>query len=39
MEDVIKLGMPGIRSLRGIGKGSVKALQTLLEKNACGGLL
>ncbi len=39
MEDVIRLGMPGIRSMRGIGKGSVKALQTLLEQNGCSGLL
>lgn len=39
MEDVIKLGMPGIRSMRGIGKGSVKALQKLLETNGCSGLL
>lgn len=39
MEDVIRLGMPGIRSLRGVGKGSLKALQQLLEKNGCPGLL
>lgn len=39
MEDVIRLGLPGIRSMRGIGKGSVNALQKLLEKNGCSGLL
>jgi hypothetical protein len=39
MEDVIKLGMSGIRSMRGIGKGSVNALQELLEKNGCSALL
>lgn len=39
MEDVIKLGMPGIRSMRGIGKGSLSALQKLLEQNGCSGLL
>lgn len=39
MEDVIRLGMPGIRSVRGIGKGSLSALQKLLEQNGCSGLL
>jgi hypothetical protein len=39
MHDVIRLGMPGIRSMRGIGKGSMDELQRLLEHNGCNGLL
>jgi hypothetical protein len=39
MEDVIKLGMPGLRSMRGIGKGSIDELQRLFETNGCKGLL
>lgn len=39
MEDVIRLGMPGILSMRGIGRGSIKALQSLLAQNGCEGLL
>lgn len=39
MEDVIGLSLRGIRSMRGIGKGSIRALQKLLETNGCEGLL
>lgn len=38
MQDVLELGMVGVRSMRGVGKGSLQALQQLLEQHGAAGL-